>query len=164
MGQGDQLDDSRRVKEVLSVLEQGLDEARGGRLLTLDIGLLFLRLAVGVLMLGHGMDKLADLLFGITGFPDPIGIGSTPTLALAAMAEIGCSLLVIIGFRTRIAALSIVAAMLIAGFVVHIDDGSSGRELALLYAIPFLTLVFTGGGRYTLDTWLESRRRSPHRH
>jgi len=159
MAQGEQTGAARGIEDVLSGLEQGLERATAGRLLTSDTGLLFMRLAIGVLMLGHGMDKLADLIFGNLAFADPIGIGSGPSLALAVFAEFGCSLLVIVGFRTRLAALPIIATMLIAAFVVHVDEGWPGRELPLLYAVPFLTLVFTGGGRYTLDAWLEGRRR-----
>jgi putative oxidoreductase len=48
--------------------------------------------------------------------------------------------------------------MLVAAFVVHGDDPWSKKELALLYAIPFLTLGLTGPGRFSIDAWWQKRR------
>jgi putative oxidoreductase len=41
--------------------------------------------------------------------------------------------------------------MCVAAFVIHGSDPFSGKELALMYLVPFLTLVFTGAGRFSLD-------------
>ena len=60
-------------------------------------------------------------------------------------------LLVVIGFKVRWAAIPVVITMLVAAFVVHAADGWAKQEFPLLFAVAFLTLVFTGAGRYSLD-------------
>ncbi len=124
-----------------------------------DIGLLVLRLGVGAFMLvAHGWGKLAGFGDLAGRFPDPIGLGSTFSLALAIFAEVLCALLVILGLGTRFAAVPLLATMLVAAFVVHADDPWSKKEFALLYAIPFLTLIFTGGGRFALDSLIRWKK------
>ena len=124
-----------------------------------DIGLLLLRMSAGLMMMGHGWSKVSDIIAGKTGFPDPLGIGAVPSLALAAFAEFLCALAVVVGFKTRWSAIPLVITMLVAALVFHAADPWPKKEFPLLYAAAFLTLVFTGGGRYALDAWLEKRRR-----
>lgn len=124
-----------------------------------DLGLLFLRVTVGLMMaLGHGWGKFQNVLSGNFDFGDPIGLGPTISLILAAFAEFICALLVVFGVKTRWVAIPVVITMLVAAFVVHLDDPWGRKEFALLYAIPFLTLVFTGAGRYSVDAKLADRR------
>jgi len=142
-----------------------------------SIGLLVLRVGVGVYLATHGWGKLQMVLDGsFDKFTDPIGIGSGPSLVLVTLAEFVCALLVALGLVTRLAAIGPVVAMSIAAFVVHGSDpwtmqeaarifrageadSWSSKEPALLYLIPFLALVFTGPGRLSLDAWLWPRLR-----
>lgn len=124
----------------------------------MDVGLLVLRVGVGLLLAGHGLGKVMDLLGGKTDFADPIGIGPVPSLALAAFAEFVCALLVVAGLLTRWAAVPAVITMLVAAFIVHWSEPFDQKEHPLLFAIPFLALVFTGAGRYSLDALLARRR------
>jgi putative oxidoreductase len=115
---------------------------------------------------------------GAEAFGDPIGLGSTLSLALATTAEFLCALLILLGLATRLAAVPVVITMLVAAFVIHARDpwtmeaaanaffsGASktwsSKEPAMLYLIPFLSLVFTGGGKLSLDG-LIAMRRNPH--
>jgi putative oxidoreductase len=126
----------------------------------LAIALLLLRVGAGaMLFLSHGWPKVDSFAELSATFPDPLGIGSPLSLSLAVFAEVACALLVVLGVRTRLAALPPLVTMLVAAFVVHAGDPWEKKELALLYALPFLTLLFAGGGRYSLDTLLESRPR-----
>lgn len=124
-----------------------------------DFGLLFLRASMGLMMAGHGIGKVSDLFAGKTGFPDPLGIGSVPSLAFAAFAEFLCALLVVVGFKTRWSAIPVAGTMLVAGLIFHAGDPWGNKELAFVYAAGFLTLVFTDGGAYSLDGWLRKRQR-----
>ena len=134
-----------------------------------SIGLLIARLGVGGYMLTHGWGKAQMVLDGnFDQFGDPIGLGVKASLLLAAGAEFGGAILVILGLLTRCAALSVAFTMGVAAFVVHGSDpwtmaegfrlvqeglaqSSASKEPALLYAIPFLALVFTGAGRFSID-------------
>lgn len=124
-----------------------------------DFGLLILRLSAGLMMTGHGFGKVSDLIAGKTAFPDPLGIGPVPSLALAAFAEFLCALAVVVGFKTRWSAVPLVVTMLVAALVFHAGDPWDKKEFPLLYASVFLTLAFTGGGKYSLDAWLGKRKR-----
>jgi putative oxidoreductase len=41
--------------------------------------------------------------------------------------------------------------MLVAAFIVHLDDPFKRKELALLYLVGFLIVLLMGPGKYSLD-------------
>ena len=131
-----------------------------------SIGLLILRLGVGGYMMTHGLGKLTMLLAGEGAkMGDPIGMGPELSLMAVTGAEFFCALLVIIGFATRFAAAPVVFAMGVAAFVVHKSDpwtmgAGASKEPALLFLIPFLALIFTGAGRFSIDHLILSRWRA----
>src|SRR5262245_44204266 len=117
-----------------------------------SFGLLLLRLGAGVMMIyGHGWEKLLGFAEKSGGFPDPLGIGHTASLAGTVGAEVFCAALVAIGLATRLAALPLVFTMAIAGFVINAGAPWSDKELAVIYLVPFAALVFTGPGMYSFD-------------
>ena len=128
-----------------------------------SIGLLVLRLGTGGLLLyGHGWAKVMNFSKRVSTFADPIGMGPEMSFMLVVFAEFFCSIALMLGLATRLAAVPIVIFGLIAAFVQHIDDPFAKKELALLYLVPALTLVFTGAGRYSLDALIgKIRKRSP---
>jgi putative oxidoreductase len=140
-----------------------------------SVGLLVLRVGVGLFMLSHGWGK-AEMLFGgnADSFGDPIGLGATFSLLLATLAEFGCSILVILGIATRFAAIPLAFTMGVAAFAVHTNDpwtmagaaelmktgeakSMASKEPALLFFFPFVALIFLGGGKFAIDAWLWPR-------
>lgn len=117
----------------------------------LNVGILFLRLFAGGMMLTHGLAKLSAFSELSLVFPDPMGVGSTVSLILIICAEVGCSLLLILGLLIRLATLPLMFGMLMAFFVIHGADPFEVRELALLYFAMFVVLLWTGAGKYSLD-------------
>lgn len=122
-----------------------------------DFGLLLLRAAVGLyLALGHGWGKIAggpEQWAGLGGTMEIFGLGFAPTLwgFMAAFAEFFAALLVVIGLFTRPAALLVVVNMGVAA-TAHMTGAIDGSpEMALLYGIVFLSLVFIGPGKYSFD-------------
>jgi len=117
-----------------------------------DLGLLILRLGAGLMLaFGHGLGKVSRVVDGNFQFADPIGIGAAASLVLAAFAEFFCALAVVVGFKTRWAAVPPAIAMLVAAFVHHAADPWGKKEFPLLYAAIFVALILTGAGRYALD-------------
>ena len=117
-----------------------------------SLGLLTLRVGAGSLILfGHGWKKLTNFSELTRVFPDPLGIGSDWSLALAVFAEVFCALGIIFGAMTRLATIPLIATMLVAALLVHSDDSWAKTELAMIYLIPFLTIVFTGPGKFSVD-------------
>jgi putative oxidoreductase len=45
--------------------------------------------------------------------------------------------------------------MLVAGLIVHSADPWSTQEKAIVYAVPFLMLVFTGPGKLSVDALVD---------
>ena len=117
-----------------------------------DLGLLAIRLLSGGMMLTHGIPKF-DRLFGEgpVKFADPFGLGPEISLGMVLLAEVGCSLLVMLGFKTRWATLPLLFTMLMAAFYAHGSDPFSEKELSLLFFTLFLSILISGGGRFSLD-------------
>ncbi len=116
-----------------------------------DAGLLVLRLWLGVSMVWlHGWGKLAALFSGKTSFLDPLGIGEVPSFLLTILAEVGCSVLLVLGLWTRWAALILAFTMGVAFFVVNGAAFAKG-ELAWLYFGGYLVLFAAGAGKFSVD-------------
>lgn len=126
------------------------------------VGLLLLRLAAGGFMLSHGYPKLMGYEKVVAGFVEkgrdfmPL-VGPSTEVALVVLAEFFCSIALILGLFTRLAAVPLVIAMLVAAFMAHASDPFSGKEKALLYLAMYASLVFTGPGPYSLDAWVQPR-------
>lgn len=101
-----------------------------------DFGVLLLRLGVAVMMLVHGIPKLGMLISGNwAAFQDPLGIGNFLSLLLCVGAEFGCSVLLLLGFLTRLAALILIINMCVALFLVLGLSGWGAQELAAIYLL-----------------------------
>ena len=118
---------------------------------TYHIGLLILRLGFSGLMLTHGIPKLMNLVQGNMDFADPIGIGNNLSFILTVIAEAICPLLIIVGFKTRIAAIPVIITMAVGAFIVHAADPIETKEKALLYLFAFLVIALIGAGKYSVD-------------
>jgi putative oxidoreductase len=117
-----------------------------------DIGLLLLRISFGgMLCFAHGIGKMQNFNDLITKFPDPIGVGSAMSLILVIFAEVFCSLGIMVGLLTRLAAIPPFVTLIVAAFIIHANDPWNKKEFALIYAISFLVLMITGPGRLSID-------------
>jgi putative oxidoreductase len=124
-----------------------------------SLGLLVLRLgAGGLLLFGHGLPKLMHFSERAARFADPIGVGPGAGLALVIFAEVFCSLFVMLGLATRLAAIPPVIFFLIAALIHHAADPWAKKELAVVYLVAFLTLILTGGGNYSVGALFRRRR------
>ena len=119
--------------------------------LSLDFGLLLLRLLSGGLILTHGFPKLQKIIEGNLQFGDPLGFGAATSLYLSTFAEFFCAILLILGAFTRLALIPLIINMSVAVFIVHSADKFEVKELALFFLGAFLTLFFTGPGSISID-------------
>lgn len=122
-----------------------------------DTGKLVLRLTLGILILLHGIAKIAGGVSGISGMLQ--GVGLPAALAFGVyIGEVLAPLLVIFGFYARIGALVIVVNMLFAIGLVHMKDlvalnktGGWGIELQAMFLFTALALAFVGPGRFSIN-------------
>jgi putative oxidoreductase len=129
-----------------------------------NIGLLLLRLAVGLTLAAHGSQKLfgwfsgpglaaTSQFFTVLGFPPGRRHAFT-----AGLAEIVDGILLALGFLMPLAAAATIAVMVVAVFTVHISRGffnqNGGYEYNLVLSVAALTLAFTSPGSLSLEAFL----------
>ncbi|KRE53605.1 DoxX family protein [Paenibacillus sp. Soil522] len=129
--------------------------------MSMALGLLIVRLVVGLLFVGHGAQKL----FGWFGGYGPKGtggwlesIGVKPGVAMAIVAglmELVGGVLFAAGLLTPLAAALIVMTMLVAIVKVHGQNGlwvtANGYEYNLVLAAIAIGIALTGAGPFSLD-------------
>ncbi|MBI2190998.1 MAG: DoxX family protein [Planctomycetes bacterium] len=122
----------------------------------LAVGLLWLRVLMGLGMAYHGSGKvfggqMDGFIRGVSsmGFPLP-GLFAWA----AALSEFLGGLLIVMGLATRPAALFVLVTMAVAALVRHASDPFQVKELALAYAAMAGALVLTGPGPIALDRFL----------
>jgi len=117
----------------------------------IHLGLAILRIVPSIFMLTHGYPKLLNLINGNIEFANPFGIGQAPSLFLAVVGEFICPLLMIIGFKTRWAAIPTAITMFVAAFMIHAADPFGVKEKALLFFTVFVVIFLLGPGKYSVD-------------
>lgn len=127
-----------------------------------DLGLLVLRVVLGLMFIGHGSQKLFGLYggAGLNGTIKWIGsMGLRPAWfwgLVASLSEFGGGVLLLLGLFTPLGSLGIIAAMLVAIVQVHWSKGfwntKGGIEFPLTNIAGALTLALTGPGKYSLDS------------
>jgi len=135
-----------------------------GDLQTFSLGLLVARVIIGLLMAGHGAQKLFGWfgghgLRGTGAFFEQIGFKpGTAFAAAASISEIASGLLIALGFLGPVGPALMISVMLVAAITVHwghgLFAGTNGIELPLLYAASAFAFALTGFGQYSLDNWL----------
>lgn len=120
--------------------------------MNINIALLFLRVSFSLFLLVlHGVPKIQNLMSDNIQFADIFGMGATLSLVLATIIEVVLPILIIIGYKTRIASIPIILTMLVAAFVYHANDPIGVKEKSLLFMCGFITIALTGAGKYSID-------------
>ena len=121
-----------------------------------DTGKLVLRLALGVLMLLHGMSKLANGVDGIVGMVTGLGLPAAIAYGVYLGEVIG-PLLVIVGLYTRVGALLIAGNMLFALLLAHRAElftlaptGGWALELQAMFLFGAVAVLLLGAGRFSV--------------
>lgn len=130
----------------------------------MDVGLLLIRLVVGLLFVGHGAQKLFGWfggygLKGTGGWFDSIGMKPGVALALlAGLAEFVGGLLFVLGFLTPVAGILLAVTMLMAIVKVHAANGlwstANGYEYNLTLIAVTVGIALIGPGAFAIDALL----------
>lgn len=126
-----------------------------------DVALLIARVGIALLMLTHGVPKMVTLFSAApVQFMPVMGMSAEFSLTLAVFAEVFCSILLLVGFASRLAVIPLMMTMLVAVFLVHSADPFAKQEPALHYLLVYIVLLLAGSGKYSID-YLLSRKTFP---
>lgn len=126
----------------------------------MDIGLLLLRLVVGLVIASHGAQKLFGWFggYGIAGTGQWMeSIGFRPGrlhATVSGLAELLGGLSLVLGLFTPLGSALVVCVMLVALFSVHWPNfymANNGMEFVLVLLVAAVAPAFTGAGVYSLD-------------
>ena len=134
---------------------------------TLNLGLLFIRVGIGLVFVLHGFGKITggtESWVWLGSQMSHLGITFLPAFwgFLAASAELIGGLCLVFGFATRIVSTALAFVMSVA-LLYHLDKGDAfgtyAHPLSLL--IVFIGMVLAGPGSYSFDHWLYERKNEP---
>jgi putative oxidoreductase len=122
-----------------------------------DLGLLLVRLMVGVVFVFHGSQKLFGAFggYGLEATADWMGSIGIPfplaSAVAAGLAELCGGLALIAGFGQRLLAIPLTFTMLVAASTHEgFSAASGGMEYALVLAVAVAGLGLLGPGRFAL--------------
>ena len=129
----------------------------------MNTGLLILRIVFGLLLVGHGSQKLFGMfggpgIAGTGGWFESVGFRPGKSMAVVAgLSELVGGLLLAAGLLTPLASAIVIGTLLVATSV-HLPNGlwatGGGFEMPLLYITAAVVLAFTGPGAWSLDNAL----------
>ena len=127
----------------------------------MELGILLLRVTVGLTLAAHGAQKLFGWfggygLTGTAGWLESVGFRPGRVHALmAGLVEVGGGLLLALGAATPLGAALVVSVMIVAAVIAHVKNGffitSGGYEYNLVFGVAALAIAFTGPGAWSLD-------------
>lgn len=128
-----------------------------------SLPLLFMRLILAVGFYGPAKMKMGNIQ-GIIDWFETINI---PMPALNAYMATGTEalgvVLLVLGLGTRIISIPLIITMIVAIVTVHLGNGfeagNNGFEIPLYYIIMLFTLVVYGGGKLSVDSFLNKNKK-----
>lgn len=129
-----------------------------------DWGLLFCRLALGIVFTAHGYEKLFVLgISWVQGFLASLHVPAPNIFAyVLTYTEFAGGILMLLGLLTRLVAMAQAIAMLVAILTVHISNGffaPAGVEFPLTLLLITLAVLFGGSGKFSVDALIFGRER-----
>ncbi len=128
-----------------------------------NMGRLFLRLFVGIMMMQFGIRQLYCFDSVAPDFPAVFGMSSTATLIVMIVIEIGCSLFVMTGFCTRIMCVPLLLVMGMAEwylmeYTINVPSWmlswADTGYLPIMFMGIFFFILLVGPGKISVDYFL----------
>jgi doxX protein len=128
-----------------------------------NLGRLFLRLFVGIMLMQFGVRQIARFYEIRYMFPSVLGMGSETSLVVMICIELICSLFIMCGFMTRLMSLPPFIAMIIAEYHLLHDyvseasyllDWQQQGYLPIMFLGIYFFLMLVGPGKISVDYFL----------
>ncbi len=120
-----------------------------------DRAILFLRIFIAAVMLLHIIGKMQNYDNVVLTFPSLLDFNRPTSLALSIIFEAAMAAMIAIGIGTRLSALLMFITSLVTLFDIALQaEGAiytDAAKLQFIYAGIFLTLMISGGGRYSIS-------------
>ena len=114
------------------------------------LGVFFIRITLGIMMVYHGFPKIPSF-FDFLDSVEKMRFMYPQILGTAAvLSECVGGIFLVIGFHSRVAAFFITITMSNAFFFVHRYDQFAKKELALVYMMMALGILFAGAGKMSV--------------
>ncbi|HEY4109058.1 DoxX family protein [Puia sp.] len=108
-----------------------------------------------ILFYYYGLYKIRNFGHLESVFPDPLHISHRISLVLVIFAELVCTVMLVLGFFTRFAALALVITFCVVEFLInkgHVGMVNNNvHEQAWLYLAGFVAILLLGPGRISID-------------
>ncbi len=109
-----------------------------------NMGRLFLRLFVGIMMMQFGVRQWIHFDEGVEYFPQFLFLDSSESLGLMIIIEILCSLFIMAGFLTRLMTLPPFFSMCVAEYYLLNDFTTQESYLLNWWQVGYLPIMFLG--------------------
>ncbi len=127
-----------------------------------DVGILFLRIFIGAVMLLHIVGKLQNFSNLSLHFQSLLGFSGVTSLSASVIVEGLFAAMIITGVGVRLASIlmTIVSAVAFVELALASQITSDVAKLEFIYMGIYLTLAISGGGKYAVGSMLEQRKMS----
>lgn len=126
-----------------------------------NLGRLFIRLFVGLMMMQFGVRQIADFEVVSGVFPPVLGLSSESSLILMIFVELFCSLFVMCGFLTRLMVLPLFISMIMAEYnllcnteISALFPWTSPTYIPVLFLGIYFFILLVGPGKISVDYFL----------
>lgn len=129
-----------------------------------NLARLFIRLFVGVMLLQFGIRHLVNYNELCTTFPTVLDMSSSISLTLMIIIELVCSLLIMVGFLTRLSTIPPIVAMCAAEYYILHDmvpylpayglDSTDPGYLPIMFIGIYIYMLIAGPGKISLDYFI----------
>ena len=128
-----------------------------------NLGRLFLRLFVGIMLMQFGIRQLARFYELQHMFPSVLGMSPETSLVIMIAIEIICSLFIMFGFLTRLMILPPFIAMIMAEYhllhnsaveAAYLLDWQQQGYLPIMFLGIYFFLALVGPGKISVDYFL----------
>ena len=122
-----------------------------------DLGILFVRLGLGVCLFMHGFAKILHGVGGVKGILAKAGLPEIMAYS-SYIGEVVAPIMIILGIFSRIGALLVIGTSLTIMYACHglgnllelTNAGGFKAEILYLYIALLLCIIFNGSGKYAI--------------